>query len=354
MISTLAIAALVVALLLLAGMAYQRLGTARDLRRHPPPGRMIDIGGCRLHLLEKGKNHPTVVFESGLPGSVLSWSLVQEELSRLVRTVAYDRAGLGWSDPGPEPRSAESVTSELRLLLARAGVAPPYILVGHSFGGLTCRLYASRYPDEVAALVLLDPVGASEWFPLSEREKRRLEAGAKLCRRTALLARFGVTRLVGLLARIGAVRMAKMAVRWISAGQMADAGSAVSPLTKLPAGERSIVRTFWVQAKFYEAMAGQIAALPESAAQMARAGDRLEAKPVVVISARNTAPGRLAEQLSIVRLSSRGRHLVAHSSGHWIQLDDPELVTGIILEVIAELGRPSGRGSGSPASSLVH
>ncbi len=348
----LAVAALAVALLLLAGIAYQCFGAARDLRRHPPPGRLIDIGGRRLHLLDQGTNPPTVVFESGLPGSVLSWFLVQGELSRLVRTVAYDRAGLGWSDPGAEPRSAEKIAEELRSLLQRADVAPPYILVGHSFGGLTTRLYAARYPDEVAALVLLDPVGAGEWVPLGERERRRLAAGAKLCRRTALLARFGVARLIGLLIRVGALRMARTGVLLITGGAMADAGSRIAPLEKLPPEQRSMVHTFWMGAKFYEAMAGQIEALPESAAQVARADERLDPKPIVVISVGNTPTPRLAEQLSVVRQSSRGRHLVARACGHWIQLDDPELVTGAILEVIADLGRPPRKGE-SPSSSLV-
>lgn len=354
MISILAIAALVIAVLLLTGMVYQWLGTKRDMRRHPPPGRMIDIGGGRLHLLEKGTGSPTVVFDAGLPGSVLSWTQVQKDLSRLVRAVAYDRAGLGWSDAGRMPRNAEKITDELRSLLARAEIPPPYILVGHSFAGLTTRLYASRFPNEVAALVLVDPVGPGEWFPLSEREKRRLKSGARLCRRAALLGKFGVTRLVGALARMGSGRLAKFAVLLISNGALSDGASTVGPLRKLAPEQRSVVGSFWVRSKFYEAMAGQIEALPESAAQVAHAGDRLDGKPVVVISAGTTSPQRLAEQLEIVRLSSRGRHLVARSSGHWIQLDDPELVTGAILEAIADLGRPPAKTGGGSGSSLVH
>lgn len=354
MVSVLAVAALVIASLLLGGMIWQWLGAASDLRLYPPPGRLIDIGGCRLHIVDQGKNHPTVVFEAGLPGSVLSWRRVQDDLSRLVRAVSYDRAGLGWSDRGKRPRSAEKIADELHCLLERAGVPPPYILVGHSFGGLTTRQYASRYPDEVAGLVLVDPAVPGEWFPLSERERRRLTGGARLCRRAAFLARFGVTRLVRLLARIGAGRLAKIAVLLISNGTLADGGTLVGPLAKLPPEQRSIVGTFWVQPKFYEAMAGQLEALPESAAQVAGAKANLEDKPIIVISAGDTPPRRLAEHLSLVAMSSRGRHLVASSSGHWIQLEQPDLVTGAILEVIADLGRPPARFGGSPTSSLVH
>jgi pimeloyl-ACP methyl ester carboxylesterase len=353
LLETLGIAAAVIILLPLAGMAYQVLGTAAGLRRHPPPGRLVDIGGHRLHIRTQGDGEPTVVFDAGLPGSVLSWHHVLPDLARLVRAVAYDRAGLGWSDPGPEPRTAERIVEELRRLLDRAGIAPPHILVGHSFGGLTTRLFAALHPEEVAGLVLVDPVGPGEWAPLSERERRRLAGGAKLCRRAARLGRFGVTRLVALLARAGAHTIARIAVLFISSGVLADTGSTIGPLGKLPAEQRSIVHTFWVQPKFYDAMAGQIEALPESAAQVLRAGDGMEDKPLIVISASNTEPARLAEQMAIARLSSHGRHMVARKSSHWIQLDEPELVTGAILEVIADLGRPPATRFGQPVRPMI-
>jgi pimeloyl-ACP methyl ester carboxylesterase len=353
LLEALIIAALIILTLAACGIAWQKFGTAADFRRHPPPGRLVDVGGHRLHILDKGNGHPTVVFEAGLPGSVLSWNQVQKELARVVRVVSYDRAGLGWSDPGPEPRTAERIVEELHSLLDRAAIPGPYILVGHSFGGLTTRLFAARYPNEVAGLVLLDPVGPGEWMPLSERERRRLAGGAKLCRRAARLARFGVTRLVALLARAGAHTIARIAVLFISSGVMADTRSRIGPLDKLPAGERAVVHMFWVQEKFYAAMAGQIESLPESAAQVAQAGDRLEGKPVVVISAADAGAARLAEQISTAQLSSRGRHLVAGASGHWVQLDDPELVTGAILQAIADLGRPPAPPSRDPVRHTI-
>jgi pimeloyl-ACP methyl ester carboxylesterase len=354
LVEALIIAGLVVLALAAIGLAWQKIGTAADFRRHPPPGRLVDVGGYRLHVLDSGKGHPTVVFEAGLPGSVLSWHRVHEELAQVVRVVSYDRAGLGWSDPGPEPRSAERIVEELRRLLDRAEIPGPYILVGHSFGGLTTRLFAARYPDDVAGLVLVDPVGPGEWVPLSERERRRLAGGARLCRRAAGLARFGVARLVALLARAGAHTTARIAVLFISNGVLSDTRSTIGPLGRLPAGQREIVAMFWVQAKFYAALAGQIEALPESAAQVARAGDRLDGKPVVVLSAANAEPARLAEQISIAQLSSRGRHLVAGASGHWVQLDEPELVTGAILEAIADLGRPPAPPSRDSARHMIH
>jgi pimeloyl-ACP methyl ester carboxylesterase len=334
----LAIAAIVIALVLVAGVLYQALGAAADLRRYPPPGRLIDIGGYRLHLLSAGSGSPTVVLDSGLPGSVLSWVHVQPELARLVRVVSYDRAGLGWSDTGPKPRTAGRIANELHSLLERAGVAPPYVLVGHSFGALTARLFTARYPQQVCGLVLVDPVGPGEWMPLTDRERLRLAGGSKLCRRTALLARFGVCRLVSLLVRLGAHRAAQAAVLVISEGVLADARSTIGPIAKLSADQRARVRMFWVLPKFYDAMAGQLESLPNSAAQVAAASRSFGAMPVVVLSASNADPARLAEQVATARLSSCGRHIIASGSSHWIQLDQPELVVGAVIDVLAQFG----------------
>lgn len=147
---------------MLAGLFYQTISAAIDRRLHLPPGKLVDVGSHRLHILVKGHGSPTVVCESGLMATVLTWRSVQRELAGLTRVVCYDRAGLGWSDAGPRERSAENVVNELRTLLSCAEIPPPYVLVGHSFGGLTMRLFAARYPEEVAGTVLVDPVVPSE------------------------------------------------------------------------------------------------------------------------------------------------------------------------------------------------
>ena len=118
--------------LLLLGFLYQHVGSVRDTRRFPPPGRRVDIGGYRLHLLGSGHGSPTVVFESALGATCLTWALVQSEVAKFTTTVSYDRAGCGWSDQGPMPRSAEQILQELLLLLRRGSLEPPYLLVGHS------------------------------------------------------------------------------------------------------------------------------------------------------------------------------------------------------------------------------
>ena len=146
----------VAVLALVAGTSYQDLANRRDLNTHPAPGQLVDIGGHRLHLWCTGEGSPVVVLEAGAGGSSLQWNRVQPEVARTTRVCAYDRGGLGWSDLGPTPRSAARIIDELHILLATAGVSGPYILTGHSAGGLYMRLYASTYPTDVAGMVLVE------------------------------------------------------------------------------------------------------------------------------------------------------------------------------------------------------
>ena len=121
-----------------------------------PPGKLIDVGGYRLHINVIGKANPPVVLIAGAGDYSFDWSLVQSEVSRFVRCVSYDRAGLAWSDLGPTPRTMRQEAYELRLLLRKAKIKPPFVLVGHSVGGLIARVYAADYPMEVAGMVLVD------------------------------------------------------------------------------------------------------------------------------------------------------------------------------------------------------
>ncbi len=120
------------------------------------PGRLVDIGGYRLHIYCAGAGAPTIIFDSGVGGFSLEWSEVQKVLARRTRVCSYDRAGYGWSDPGPLPRTSKRITRELHTLLEKAEVAGPYIIAGHSFGGYNAQLFARNYPDETAGLVLID------------------------------------------------------------------------------------------------------------------------------------------------------------------------------------------------------
>ncbi len=127
-----------------------------DKRSYQPTGKLVDLGGYRLHLNCTGKSQPTVLLIAGGGDFSFDWALVQPAVSRFARVCSYDRAGVAWSDPGPTPRTLRQDAYELHKLLRAAGIKAPYVLVGHSVGGLIARVYAEQYPNEVAGMVLVD------------------------------------------------------------------------------------------------------------------------------------------------------------------------------------------------------
>jgi pimeloyl-ACP methyl ester carboxylesterase len=137
--------------LAIAGAIYQAVATEIDQRTYPPSGQLVDVGGHRLHIDCISRGEPTVILESGLALTSADWGNVQPEVAKTTRVCAYDRAGTGWSEPGPEPQDARQISSELHTLLGNVGNEGPYVMVGYSFGGPYVRMYAARYPDEVAA-----------------------------------------------------------------------------------------------------------------------------------------------------------------------------------------------------------
>src|SRR5918997_2828830 len=153
-----ALLVLVIVLLALAvaGAIYQAIATELAERAYPPPGEMVDVGGYSLHINCVGQGSPTVILDAGSGGMSAQWVRVQREVSGTTRVCAYDRAGMGWSEAGPDPRDAEQISGELHTLLGKAGVEGPHVLVGHSFGGMYVRTYAARYSDELAGVVLVD------------------------------------------------------------------------------------------------------------------------------------------------------------------------------------------------------
>ncbi len=185
---------IVLVVLALAGGVYQTLATARDVRAFSPPGQLVDIGGYKLHLYCQGEGSPTVILESGQANSVPVWAWVQPAVAKTTRVCAYDRAGVGWSDASPQPRDAQHSATELHTLLKHAAISAPYILVGHSFGGLVTHVYAVQYPDEVAGLVWLDVEHPGQWTRTAEGRTQYQEV-LTLSRIGPWLARIGLVRL---------------------------------------------------------------------------------------------------------------------------------------------------------------
>jgi pimeloyl-ACP methyl ester carboxylesterase len=166
-----------------------------------PPGRLVDIGGRRLHAVDAGTGPTTVILEAGAGGWSSHWGEVPARLARLTRTIAYDRAGMGWSDPGPRPRAAENIVADLGRLLDALRIDGPVILVGHSLGGSFARLASHRLQRAIAGVVFVDSWHESieEW---ETRTGNRLEAPAWLARLHLWAGRLGVMQL---LARFGPV-----------------------------------------------------------------------------------------------------------------------------------------------------
>jgi pimeloyl-ACP methyl ester carboxylesterase len=295
---------------------------------------MIEIGGRSWHLMDKGASGPAVIFESGISATCLNWSQVRAKVEGFARACAYDRAWLGWSDPAKSPRTASAIVDELHALLEEAQISPPYILVGHSFGGLLVGAYAAKHPGQVAGLVLVDPLSSNEWLNASPAKARMLRFGVRLSRRGAWLARIGVVRAaLGLL--MGGGRLVPQWIARLSGGRGESAISRlVGEVRKMPPETWPMVRAHWCLPKSFLGMAEYLQALPTSAAEAVALGES-RATPVTVLSAANTPPEQLQERDGMAHRSPRGRHIIARKSGHWIQLDEPELVVEAIREMVA-------------------
>jgi pimeloyl-ACP methyl ester carboxylesterase len=303
---------LVAMVLGVTGAIYQLLSERRDLQSYPAPGELVDVGSHRLHLHCIGEGSPVVLLEAGWGNDANHWSLVQPTVAEVTKVCAYDRAGLGWSDPGPHPRTAARVVHELGRLLAVTGEEPPYLLVGHSNGGAYVRLKAAEFPEQVAGLVLIDP--AVETLPCEgPRMSQRLGYGT-----LARLTRLGVTRL--LLPRLFPLE-----------------GSA------LPAEQREVHGAL-------RARTGAWAAFFSEGMETCRMLDSLRATerpdpdiPVVVVAADRRAP---EEQVFVEALQEVALHLgaeevtVAEESGHWVQLDRPDVVIDAILSQVEAIRAP--------------
>ncbi len=187
----------------LSGALYQAAATEIDKRTYPPTGQLIDVGGYRLHLYCIGKNtngRATVVLEPGLGGistNLSIWAWVQPEIAKTTRVCSYDRAGLGWSDPGPQPRDAQHIVTELHLLLQNAHIPGPYVLVGWSYGGLYIRAYANQYRSETAGLVLLDSSSPDQCASTPDWQAM-CASNTRMYTNSPILARLGIIRAIGL------------------------------------------------------------------------------------------------------------------------------------------------------------
>lgn len=179
--------------IVLAGVTYQSVATALERRKFPHPGRLIEVGNHQLHLYCTGEGAPTVVLEAAAAGVSVGWAWVQDDLDRVTRVCSYDRAGLGWSEAGEDGYGATRVPEELHTLLEHAGERGPFVIAGHELGASFARMYASRFREQTAALVLIDDPSASP-----DEGPHRVP---RLVRSWPWLARIGALRVMRTLSR---------------------------------------------------------------------------------------------------------------------------------------------------------
>ena len=309
------IVALVIALLALTGFLYQSIASAVDASSYPAPGRLIDVGGYRLHLSCTGTarpGSPTVILEAGLGDTSLVWSKVQPGVASFTRVCSYDRAGLGWSDTSPLPRTAGRIVTELHTLLARAGVPGPYVLVGHSLGGLIMQLYASTYPQQVAGLVLVDSVHEDELVRIPGERQANLDYMKQLSLCQAL-APFGIARFTGFYNGL---------------------------VAEYPPTVQSAAKAQFSQTRQCQTTSDELAAWDEGSAQVRAVRHPLGHLPLVVLTHGISPLGPQGErdwqalQRDLAGLSSDSLHIIATRSGHYILLEQPELVIVAIKQVL--------------------
>lgn len=317
-------AALVGIAVVLAGIIYEQVGRSRDRSRLAQIGLSVDIGGRRLNINCLGEGGPPVIFESGLNAPGLMWADIQAAISSVTRACWYDRAGLGWSDPGPLPRTSYEHANDLHLLLRASGIKPPYVLVGHSFGGFDIRVYNGLYPDEVAGVVLVD---ASQ-----EEEPQRAPAFARGVVTPEYL-RPAAHLLIRALVRLGVVRLMQP-----------------KPPAHAPSSRFEMIRELRRRpdAQAAEWSAGM---MWDTSAAQAHAAGSFHDRPLLVLTA-----GRAFEmpdpalakaaaayhevwmhelQPKLAALSSRGKQIIVQDSDHGIPDRAPEAVVDAVREVVA-------------------
>ncbi|MGH9608782.1 MAG: alpha/beta fold hydrolase [Bryobacteraceae bacterium] len=319
--------------LLLGGMAYEKLGTSADRRRYPPPGRILSDGPLRLHINEQGTGTPAVILESGIAASSLSWTFIQPQIAKFTRVVSYDRAGLGWSGACTVPRTLAAMLKEFDFLLTAAALPPPYILVGHSYGGLLMRAWAALHPDRVAGLLLLDPVSLEYWSGCPWLERRRLLFGARLARRGRLLSHFGIVRAALMALSQGGRAFPKVMGYTTAPLAMGELESLAGEIRKLPRETWPLIRAHWSSAKCLGALAAYLECLPQTAHEALSMPVPPEI-PMIVLSAANATEAELAERNSWVRASAEARHEAIPNTGHWIPFERPDAVVDAVEELV--------------------
>lgn len=288
-------------------------------QRPTPLGQLVDVGGFRLHAIVRGEGTPTVILESGLGGCALQFTQIQPAVSAFTRVLAYDRAGQAWSDPSPNPRTPANVVSELRTLLGKLHLSPPYVFVGHSFGGLLALIEAGMHPGETAGVVTVDSSDVEQYatFPSMDRLISQTAAGTRLLK---LLSRLGLGR-----------QMTKMSLG--------------SPLKFLPKEELNSFLTVSSRPTHYDSIAAEFSQMRCYFGPQSEVPHSLGEIPLSVVTAGRSVSGKrrfggmTADELNrhhqewqagLARRSSQGQHIVVPDASHLSILFEPDKAAQVV------------------------
>lgn len=314
------ISMLVILLLVLATVIAGAIAKSNLAKQHPAPGRLVDVGGYRLHINCMGQGSPTVILEAGWGGFSTTWTYIQPGVAKTTRVCSYDRAGYGWSEPSPHPRTANMMAEELHTLLVNAEIKGPYVLVGHSLGGMIVRVYAYHHPDEVIGMVLVDSTHEEQYLRTPEVE-------------TSIPATVSQFRMLSLLSSTGFMALAPQSI----------------PNPGMPDDLFALEKAIWATTGYFSTGAAEMAALLDSAAEVrAMRITSFGNLPLSVLSAGLHPPlpslsdaenqefwrEQLAMQSELVELSVNSVQTIAEQSGHAIQFDQPELVLDAIRQIV--------------------
>jgi pimeloyl-ACP methyl ester carboxylesterase len=314
--------------LLLILVVYQNIALSQTRKQFPPPGRLVSVDGHSMHINCAGNGSPSVIIDAGNASFSLEWTPILQALSASTRICTYDRAGYGWSEPGPNPRDGARVVLELYTLLQNAGEAGPFILVGHSLGGVHMRMFAAQYPEQVAGMVLVDTPSSLEITTEYEMQQR---------------STIGFYQVMGLLSSSGVLRLL---------GPLGGEDAIPVTARKLPVEMQEKYLEMLLNHRQYATAVSEMEQIPktfEQANQLETAVQPLPDWPIIVLTAGKTDvtssnpfkdqtmaidADMIAAQHLLTRLSSRAEQRVIQESGHLMHLDAPQAVVEAVLDVI--------------------
>lgn len=317
-------AALVTVVLMLVGALYERRARASALSEFPAPGRMVSLGTHSLHLDCRGAGEPTIILESGMdPFGSLAWTLQHDRLAAMTRTCAYDRAGIAWSEIGPNPRDGAHIARELRALLERAGEGGPYVVIGHSMGGPYARIFAGAHREDVVGLMLVES-SHPEQFERMPPNPTWSPPPALLIRAFPLLRRVGIARHL----MKGELEVRSLPPEHQEALRAVSAGSVATILSEFSNIEQSLLDA---------AKVDSLGDLPLTVISIGTAPDAARIPDFTQAEAEEGFAAWDALQAELAELSTESHHVGVPEATHYLQFSSPDALVEAVEALLARL-----------------